>query len=120
MTNFTFDYDCFSDLYKDVNGFRPRGHEFYAPETTDERRQEIWDLYCRQLDVEIDRQRAEEAEAVVRFEAKIAELISIGAGDRETALRWIRERDDEHLEWQFGLPFGYLSGTRPGFIKEVA
>lgn len=28
-SEYTFDYDSFSDLHKDVYGFRPRTHEFY-------------------------------------------------------------------------------------------
>lgn len=128
MTDFTFDFDTFSDLYKDVNGFRPRGHEFYDADTTDERRQEIWDFYCQQLDEELERQKAEQAEAVVHFEAKLEELIALGAGDRENALRWLRDAQsesdrrygNEYLEYFYNLPFGYIDGVRPGFLEEAA
>ena len=40
-------------------------------------------------------------------------LIESGAGDRQTALRWIREAQDEHwrdndsMSYNFGLPYGY-------------
>jgi hypothetical protein len=113
MSNFTFDYDVFSDLYKDVNGFRPRGHEFYAPETTDERRQEIWDFYCEQLDREMTAEREREGRATTDFEDRVAGLLAVGAGDRETAIRWLMDAEDVdgdvgYFEYKLGLPAGYL------------
>ena len=38
---YTYSDELFSDLYKDVYGFRPRGHEFFT--ACPERKQEIWD-----------------------------------------------------------------------------
>ena len=66
---------------------------------------------------EIERE-AEEAEAIVRFEDRVKSLIETGAGDRETAIRWIRQAEDaeygdmDFLCYTLGLPYGYF--------KEVA
>jgi hypothetical protein len=57
--------------------------------------------------------RADEAEAAVRFEARVASIIELGAKDREMALRWIHEAegtngDDEFLCYCVGVPYGYF------------
>lgn len=121
MSNFTFDYDVFSDLYKDAYGFRPRGHEFYAPETTDERRQEIWDFTVRALDAEMSREKAEQAAAAERFEARIAKTLELGAADRETAIRWLMDADGVdgdvgYFEYLNGLEYGYVNGVKPWMV----
>lgn len=123
MTEFTFDYDLFSDLYKDVNGFRPRGHRFYMDSTTDEERQEIWNATIEELDVVMNREREWKKEAIAKFETRIDQLIKIGAKTRETAIRWIREAQDEidqmygdeYLEYSFGLPYGYIKNPEVRF-----
>lgn len=111
MTDFTFDTDAFSDFYKDVNGFRPRGHEFYAPETSDERRQEIWDQLLADHDAEMVRYYAAQEEGKSRFEADVKKMIAFGAADRETAIRWMADAVDggkDYLEYSYNLPYGYL------------
>jgi hypothetical protein len=55
----------------------------------------------------------EEAAAVVRFEARVASIIELGARDRAMALRWIHEAedtdgDDEYLCYRVGVPYGYI------------
>ena len=56
--------------------------------------------------------RKAEAEAVERFEARIQDVIGLGAGDRKTALRWIssqetfyHEQSVEHFVWEQGVLF---------------
>lgn len=113
-TTFTYDEDTFSDLYKDVYGFRPRGHRFY--DATPEEKQEIWDDLCDSLDREIINDRRRYWEAGVRFEKRVEETIKAGAGDRETAIRWIKDAEDvlgdydedDALCWACDLPFGYF------------
>jgi hypothetical protein len=56
---------------------------------------------------------AQEASAVVRFEARIVDLIAIGAKDRTMAIRWIAEAEDcdsdmSYLCFCLGLPYQYL------------
>lgn len=118
MTEFTYDEDLFSDLYKDANGFRPRSHEFYWDETTPQRKQEIWDATIKDLNAEIEYQEQAQKESVVKFEKLVEETIESGAGDRETAIHWLRtaeddeymENDDGYFEYTYNLPYGYLKG----------
>ncbi len=103
------DGSIYSDLYKDVYGFRPRGVTFESVEKF----QRSWDYLVEQLEANQAAERVAQAENVKAFEARIVETISLGAGDRETAIRWIldaEETDDrEHLEWKLNIPYGYLS-----------
>ena len=99
----------YSDAYKDAYGFRPRG---FMSMTVAELREELNRLGAVIADQESQRER-DEAEAVTRFEARVAETIKTGAGDRETALRWIHQaegtdEDDEFLCYNLGLPYNYF------------
>lgn len=92
MTNYTYDENIFSDLHKDARGYRPRGHEFYT--ATPARKQEIWDAMCDELENEIERERRAQLDAQRLFEERITETIEMGAGDRDTAIRWICDAED--------------------------
>jgi hypothetical protein len=112
MTNFTFDYDIFSDLYKDAYGIRPRCHYFYYESTTDEERQDIWDRTLVALDETIERERLEKESAEAEFKATLQKAIALGAGDEETALRWLVQdekfysgQDVEHWVYNHGILF---------------
>ena len=122
MAKFTFDYDTFSDMYKDAHGFRPRGHEFYAPETTDERRQEIWDYTYEQVLDSIAEDKRREAEGIERFNKALDEVVAVGARDRAQAFEWLRDaqgegqdRSADYFEYSYDLPYGYL--VREGFVE---
>jgi hypothetical protein len=114
---YSFDTDLFSDMHKDAYGFRPRNHRFYDPSTSDDEKQRIWDATYEEVVREINRAKAEQAEAAKSFETRVDQLIKVGAGDRETALRWLFEAQDEfdrmygaeRMEWEFGLEYGYLA-----------
>ena len=73
-----------SDLFKDVNGFRPRGYKF-----NEWSNQELED-FVNDL-IEISEKQAVEERA---WENKaINDVISVGADDKETALRWLDQAD---------------------------
>jgi hypothetical protein len=113
---FTYCEEQYSDLHKDVYGFRPRGENYSRwVNMTPERKQEEWDYLVACLAIELANEKAAEQESIKLFEARVLELIAYGAKDRETAIRWISDAhecngDDEHLEWHLGIPYGYLSG----------
>jgi hypothetical protein len=122
MTQFTYSEELFSDFHKDTYGFRPRGHEFY--DATPERKQEIWDGVGEDFVREQERECKMQLEAQRKFETRITETIALGAGDRETAIRWILEAEvenqsdlwygAEYFEWKFGLAFGlYVTEFSP-------
>jgi hypothetical protein len=104
------------DLYKDVHGIRPRWLDFDA--MSDAELEAFYDSLLVDLEEENQRRAIEQAQAIENFEALIAELIDNGAGNRETAIRWLRQADewcnhDDNFCYEYGLPYGYLK-------KEVA
>lgn len=112
MSNFTFDADIFSDLYKDAHGFRPRYHRFYDENTTDEERQIIWDSTLVALDEAIELEEAAKAQALENFKSLVQKTIELGASDEETALRWLVQDEEfysgqcvEHWVWDKGILF---------------
>ena len=102
-----------SDLYKEAHGFRPRGETYWSTLTTVEACEAELDRLSVLAQDVLAWERECEARAAEELEAKIAELIDLGAGDRETALRWLRESVDAdsagEFEYVFGLRYGYLS-----------
>jgi hypothetical protein len=75
-----------SDLHKEAYGFRPRGYDFAAmplDELID--LYDEWSVAAKQA---YEQERAHQDAAVAEFEAELTNLIDMGAGDRETALRW--------------------------------
>lgn len=109
---YTFSTEIFSDLHKDAYGFRPRGHRFYDAETTDKERQNIWDNLCQVVEDNMAAGREHEARALRDFESQVNLNISLGAGDRATALRWMTQSETfcneqcvEHWVWNLGILF---------------
>ena len=102
----------YSDYYKDVHGFRPRG---MAPE--------LWnsEQWLRDEIAELDRiapaifaeEEAASQRQIAAFERRVNTAIELSAKDRETAIRWLQQADDcegdlDHFSWKNSLPFGYL------------
>jgi hypothetical protein len=99
------------DAYKDAYGFRPRGQD--VGHWTVEDFQKELDILGAAIDRAEKARLEEEALAVVRFSKRVQEVINTGAGDRETALRWIHEADgsqgdNEFLCYLNGLPYGFF------------
>ncbi len=99
------------DMYKDAHGVRPRGVD--TSSWTEEDFCKEFDYLQQVIEQECKARREAEARAVVKFSKRIEDTIASGAGDRETALRWIHEADgsnsdDEYLCYLNGLPYGYF------------
>lgn len=94
-----FDYLLlYSDYHKDAYGFRPR-YDYYSYTL-----EELVADYDRFGKVYAENQREEELSQkrnLVAFEGRIASTIQLGAGDRQTALRWVAEGDDVDI-WDIG------------------
>ena len=86
---YTFSTELFSDLHKDVYGFRPRGHWFYDASATDQERQEEWDYLCKRLGEQIEEENIAKAKALEDLYQRVAELRKSGAKDDQQALKWI-------------------------------
>jgi len=113
--NYTFDEGTVSDLHKDTHGYRPSA-SFWTlwRASTDDQKQAIWDQLIADLDIEVERYKAVERQAIDDFEATITRTIAMGAGDRATAIRWFVEASDtdsqypgEYLCWQLNIPYSY-------------
>ena len=73
-----------SDLFKDVNGFRPRGYNFQNWSF-----QELADFVTDLMFI-----NAKQAEEERAWENKaIEDVMSVGAEDKETAARWLDQAD---------------------------
>ena len=101
----------FSDFYKDAHGFRPRHIDTSTWTLEDfDREFEVLADICKDNTA---RRVAEEAAAVTKLEARIADLITIGAKDRAMAIRWIAEAEEcngdmDYLCFLVGVPYGYF------------
>ena len=103
----------FSDIYKDVNGIRPRGHNFDAY-TDQELDTEISRMF-EQANEQADEEKLFEAKKVEEFKAMIQRYISeFGASDEEEALKWYLDGSGEkfyspqcveQLIWNEGILF---------------
>lgn len=114
MTQYTYSDELISDLHKDAYGFRPsEGFWVRWEQATPDEKQAEWDSLVSEMERTFQEQKAEQAEAVVRFGRRVQEVIDSGARDRETALRWIMEADECDGDWEYlcyrnGLPYGFF------------
>ncbi len=79
---------------------------------SDQERDDLWEALCAQLEENTKAEKAQEEADVAKFEARIQDVIGLGAGDRETALRWITSQETfyhsqcvEHFVWEQGILF---------------
>lgn len=120
----TFDNNSLSDLYKEAHGVRPRGEAFWSAwnNADDAGKQSIWDSLCKTADERFTEEHTQQMRAAADVEARIAELISMGAGDRATAVRWLAQAhgafyqesqtmDADYLAWSLNVPYGYFRPT---------
>lgn len=98
-----------SDAHKDAYGFRPRGHNY------DDWSIEQLEKECDRLEVAVqhafEEEKIQSNRNVASFEESIANLISMGANNRNTAIRWICDAYDHGGDLGFvcymlGLPYG--------------
>ena len=108
-------YGYISDASKDVNGCRFRFDWTHYTLIQLDMMAADWSARVFESIAE-DRER--EVEAIAQFEQHVNGMMDMGAADRDTALRWLRDAemddyfgDDEHLEYHYGLPYGYLKGN---------
>jgi len=100
-----------SDMFKDVNGYRPRHYKEWW--TTAELKAE-YDYLGRELDYVMKAEKKAEIKAVKKFKKLIKETISYGAGDRTTAIKWLVQgegldfrsvEDLKYFFWGHGLSY---------------
>ena len=96
--------------HKDAFGVKGRHYDFEAM-STDELRAEA-DYISRSVKEQMELEANMEAEAKARYESSVREYLSMGAGDRATAIRWLlqaegldKEYDGGYICYSLGLPY---------------
>lgn len=99
--------DNISDVYKEAFGFRPRGYGFDT--MTLAQLEELYNewIYRGELNYRIEQKR--QALALEQFEERVADLIKMGASNRENAIRWIVD----------GLDDDYMDGKHVCYLLDV-
>lgn len=105
-------YSYISDASKDAQGFRTRFDPTQKSVAELEADCEYW---SKQVEISIEEDERAHVAAIAKFNKTVANLIECGAGDRETAIRWIRDGQDEYdraygddyLKYSLGLPYTY-------------
>jgi hypothetical protein len=103
----------YAEMYKDVYGMKAR---WYRAESVEQARADIARLE-QELILSEKARVEQEARDAVKFEKRVEDTIKAGAGNRETALRWIMEADQANGDWEF---LCYLNGLPYGFFKQAA
>ena len=108
------DGDIFSDLYKDVHGFRPRYIRFNSIEHFDE----CYTNLCAELSMHEEADRVRQSANLEKFVERIRETMQLCSCDKVRALEIIADAEGEleeynwygpeRLEWCFDLKFGSL------------
>jgi hypothetical protein len=98
------------DAYKDAYGYRPRHLDFESM-TMAELEAEADSVFAA-ADAQYEYEKAREAEDLTEFKALVQKTIELGAGDEETALRWLVQdeefysvQDVEHFIYNKGILF---------------
>jgi hypothetical protein len=104
----------FWDMYKDAYGVRPRGVDTSAWTLED------FEAEFKTLGVVIEREeiarKEAEAEAIVRFEDRVLNLMHTGT-NRERVIAWLMQAEDidgndfDYFCFTQGLPYGYFLKT---------
>jgi hypothetical protein len=109
----------YSDYHKDAYGFRPR-YDYYSYSL--EQLEADFARFAQMISEAAEAEARDERAAVAAFQAAIQNTIQIGAGDEETALRWLASAgveecgpDWEHYLWKMGIlhtEYGRELGTK--------
>lgn len=102
-------YGEISDMSKEARGFRYRFD--YTNMTFAELEAEC-DYWAKEAQAAYAEEQARKEEDVAEFKQLVAKTIDLGAGDEETALRWLIDgeefysgQDVEHWVWDKGILF---------------
>lgn len=112
---FEFSAQAYSDLYKEINGFRPRGHDLsdYTAVELDA----LWISMCEELSEVMDREYEQQQRAIQDFEARLKKMMADFSISKGTAFRWMLQADDLEIVierddfgyacYEYGLPYSY-------------
>ena len=113
----SYDGSTFSDLFKDVYGYRPRGT--LAQFNTIEEFDAEYERLSNRLSIQLDEEAELQARNFANFVSRVEETMQIvQSADRVRAIEIIAEAEDEaenvefygyeRLEWHFNLKYGSI------------
>lgn len=119
------DGDIFSDLHKDVYGFRPRGVTFESLEDFDAEYERLVGCLNEKMDEDKIRQDAN----MEKFAQRVMETMELCNCDQRRAVEIIADAEDEldcykiygtgRLEWHFDLKYGSIKQAIFGEFDQV-
>jgi hypothetical protein len=97
----------YSDAFKDVHGFRPRGFDM----TVNELKIALDELQS-EIEFQIKESEAAEKVAIDRFHSIVAETMEICNCDKPTAVKYLIDAENVYGDWEhfcfnYGLPFSF-------------
>lgn len=110
-----------SDAHKDAYGFRPRGR--YGDDWTVEELKEELDRLVDYANEVYEEEQIAAEKAADAFDEQIIAVQASGAGNREQAIKWLVEADEdalwdiEHYVWKQGFLF---TDRGRALVKEIA
>ena len=105
----------YSDMYKDAWGVRPRWID--TTKWTEEDFIKEFDDLAKTIEQNELQRKADEAEAIVRFEDRVLNLMHTST-NRERVIAWLMDAEGANGDFEYfcftqGLPYGYFN------VKEV-
>ena len=100
----------YSDMHKDAYGFRPRND---VSAWTLEDFEAEFAIMQKTIKEDMEREAAEQEQAVHDLEMRIQSLMMMGAKSRDMAINWLHQAydtngDDEYLCYHLNVPYGYF------------
>ncbi len=99
--------ELYADSYKEIHGFRPQNRRPSREALID-----FWASYDTEFEANKARKQTEEQRCIAIFEERIQGVLALMPhASRADAIRLISDDegyDEEAIEDEFGLPYGYL------------
>ena len=111
------DGDIFSDLHKDVYGFRPRGVTFESLEAFDAE----YERLVAQLSEQIDEDKIRQDANMMKFAQRVMETMELCNCDQRRAVEIIADAEGELEDYKFYGPerLEYSFDLKYGSIKQA-
>ena len=103
----------YSDTFKDVNGFRPRGFEMTVSEL-----KVALEALREDAEIQLQHDIARQQKAIIDIEKTITTIQENCSCDRADALRYLKDAEGE--DWYSWGYFSYEAGLPHHYFKEVA
>jgi len=109
-------YGMISDVSKEANGFRARFN--WQDMSIDALEKEL-DYYAKEASETYEREQKWEQEATIEWKAHLRHLVSIGAKDSPTALKWDMLAEDAEEPGSYCYSKGLSYSTEPLIVKLI-